>query len=201
MALYPLLRPLAFALDAERAHRATIAALKLMPAGRPPAPDPVLAIRVAGLDFPNPVGLAAGFDKDAEVFAPMLGFGFGFVEIGTLTPRPQAGNSRPRLFRLAEDEAVINRMGFNNGGLDAAKARLAKRPRSGIVGVNIGANKDSADRIADYVAGVRTMSGVADYLTINISSPNTPGLRQLQDEGALRALLGAVRDARPENGP
>src|SRR4051812_43910323 len=134
MALYPLLRPLAFALDAETAHRGTIAALKLMPAGKTAAPDPVLAIRVAGLDLPNPVGLAAGFDKDAEVFAQMLGFGFGFVEIGTLTPRPQPGNPRPRLFRLAEDRAVINRMGFNNGGQAAARGRLERRgggPRRG----------------------------------------------------------------------
>src|SRR4051812_1077530 len=204
MALYPLLRPLAFALDAETTHRATIAALRLMPAGKPVAPDPVLAIRVAGLDFPNPIGLAAGFDKDAEAFAQMLGFGFGFVEIGTVTPRAQAGNPRPRLFRLAEDRAVINRMGFNNHGLDAAKARLGKRHRSGpstplrtgIVGVNIGANKDSADRIADYAAGVRTMAEVADYLTVNISSPNTPGLRGLQDKNALRDLLAAVMESR-----
>ena len=123
MALYSLLRPAIFALDAERAHRMTIQALKLKPAGRPSAPDPVLATRVAGLDFPNPVGLAAGFDKDAEVFAPLLGLGFGFVEVGTLTPRPQAGNARPRLFRLAEDEAVINRMGFNNRGQEEAAAR------------------------------------------------------------------------------
>ena len=123
----------------------------------------------------------------------MLGFGFGFVEIGTLTPRPQAGNARPRLFRLAEDRAVINRMGFNNGGFEAAKARLGRRRRRGIVGVNIGANKDSADRIADYVAGVRAMAPTADYLTVNISSPNTPGLRALQDEGALAELLAADR--------
>src|SRR6185295_6329557 len=116
MALYPLLRPLAFALDAERAHRATIAALKLLPPGRPAEPDPILSVRLAGLTFPNPVGLAAGFDKDAEIFRQMLGFGFGFVEVGTLTPLPQPGNARPRLFRLAEDEAAINRLGFNNRG-------------------------------------------------------------------------------------
>jgi dihydroorotate dehydrogenase len=200
MALYPLLRPLAFALDAERAHRATLAALKLMPSGKPAAPDPMLAIRVAGLDFPNPVGLAAGFDKDAEAFAPMLGFGFGSVEIGTLTPRPQGGNPRPRLFRLAEDHAVINRMGFNNHGLEAARRRLEGR-RRGIVGVNIGANKDSADRIGDYAAGVRTMADVADYLTVNISSPNTPGLRGLQDKGELEGLLSAVMAARGPSGP
>jgi dihydroorotate dehydrogenase len=201
MALYPLLRPFAFALDAERAHQATIAALKWLPAGRPAAPDPVLAVRVAGLDFPNPVGLAAGFDKDGEVFAPMLGFGFGFVEIGTLTPRPQAGNPRPRLFRLARDQAVINRMGFNNQGLAAARARLERRRGTGLVGVNIGANKDSANRIADYAQGVREMADVADYLTVNISSPNTPGLRGLQDKGALAELLAAVTEALGAGGP
>jgi dihydroorotate dehydrogenase len=195
MALYPLLRPFAFALDAERAHRLTIGALKMLPAGRPAAADPMLAIRVAGIDFPNPIGLAAGFDKDAEVFAQMLGFGFGFVEIGTLTPRPQAGNDKPRLFRLREDRAAINRLGFNNRGLEAAKNRLSGRG-VGIVGINVGANKDSEDRIADYAAGVRAMAPLADYLTINISSPNTPGLRALQDRAALEALLAAVMAAR-----
>ena len=201
VALYPLFRPLAFALDAERAHRWTIRALEALPAGRPAETDPRLAVSVAGLDFPNPVGLAAGFDKDAEVWRQMLGFGFGFVEVGTLTPLPQVGNPRPRLFRLAEDEAVINRMGFNNRGQAAAAARLAGRDRrAGIVGVNIGANKDSVDRIADYAAGVRAMAGVADYLTVNISSPNTPGLRALQDKGALNELLAAVMEARG-NGP
>ncbi|HZG46030.1 MAG TPA: quinone-dependent dihydroorotate dehydrogenase [Allosphingosinicella sp.] len=201
MALYPLLRPAVFALDAERAHRLSIAALKVMPAGRPEAADPTLGIRVAGLDFPNPVGLAAGYDKDAEVYAQMLGLGFGFVEVGTLTPRAQAGNPKPRLFRLAEDQAVINRLGFNNGGQAAAAERLARRKRGGIVGVNIGANKDSADRIADYVAGVRAMARYADYLTVNISSPNTPGLRALQDKGALDELLQAVVAERGEGGP
>ncbi len=202
MALYSLLRPAIFALDAERAHRMTIAALKLKPAGRPSALDPVLATRVAGLDFPNPVGLAAGFDKDAEVFAPLLGLGFGFVEVGTLTPRPQAGNPRPRLFRLAEDEAVMNRMGFNNRGQEEAAGRLERRQRGrGIVGINIGANKDSADRIADYARGVTRMAPLADYLTVNISSPNTPGLRALQDKGALTELLAAVVEARGSEGP
>ena len=196
MALYPLLRPALFALDAERAHRMTIAALKLMPRGSGPEHDPVLATRVAGIEFPNPVGLAAGFDKDAEVFAQVLGLGFGSAEVGTLTPLAQEGNPRPRLFRLREDRAVINRLGFNNGGQEAAKKRLERRSRRGIVGVNIGANKDSADRVADYVAGVRAMAPVADYLTVNISSPNTPGLRALQDRGSLDALLGAVMDAR-----
>ena len=195
MALYPLLRPLVFALDAERAHRLTIGALKAIPAGRPAMADPVLTARVAGLDFPNPVGLAAGFDKDAEVYRQMLGLGFGFVEVGTLTPRPQAGNPKPRLFRLAEDRAVINRLGFNNGGLEAAKARLGGK-RAGIVGVNVGANKESADRIADYARAVREMAPLADYLTVNISSPNTPGLRALQDKGALEELVAAVTEAR-----
>jgi dihydroorotate dehydrogenase len=212
MALYPLLRPFAFALDAERAHRLTVRALEMMPPGMPARADPALGIRVAGLDFPNPVGLAAGFDKDAEVFAQMLGLGFGFVEVGTVTPRPQAGNPKPRLFRLAEDRAVINRMGFNNEGMEAAAARLGKRRRggpsaslgagpstplrTGLVGANVGANKDSADRVADYVAGVRAMAPLADYLTINVSSPNTPGLRGLQDREALDELLAAVLEAR-----
>ncbi|WP_114952926.1 quinone-dependent dihydroorotate dehydrogenase [Sphingosinicella terrae] len=196
MALYPLIRPFAFALDAERAHRWTIAALRRLPPGSPARDDPVLATDIGGLHFPNPVGLAAGFDKDAEVFRQMLGFGFGFVEIGTLTPLPQEGNPRPRLFRLVEDRAVINRMGFNNQGQVAALARLRTRRRAGIVGVNIGANKDSGDRIGDYEAGVRAMAGVADFLTINISSPNTPGLRALQDKGALESLLDAVTTAR-----
>ena len=197
MAFYPLVRPVAFALDAERAHRLTIRALKLVPPGLPARHDPVLAVTVAGIDFPNPVGLAAGFDKDAEAFRQMLGFGFGFAEVGTLTPRPQPGNPRPRLFRLREDRAVINRMGFNNRGQEAALARLASRDRRrGIVGANVGANKESADRIADYVAGVRAMEASADYLTINISSPNTPGLRALQDKAALDELLAAVVEAR-----
>jgi dihydroorotate dehydrogenase len=206
VAFYPLIRPLLFRLDAERAHRLAILALKLrsgtaFPAGSPAFPGS-LTTSVAGIGFPSPVGLAAGFDKDAEIADAALGLGFGFVEVGTLTPLPQAGNPKPRLFRLREDRAVINRMGFNNRGQADALQRLARRDRSrGIVGVNIGANKDSADRIADYVEGVRTMSPVADYLTINISSPNTPGLRQLQDEGALRALLSAVQEARIVGGP
>jgi dihydroorotate dehydrogenase len=201
MALYPLLRPLIHALDAETAHRVTIGALKLLPPRRLPDFALPLAIEVAGLHFPSPVGLAAGFDKDAEVPDAMLGLGFGFVEVGTVTPLPQAGNPKPRLFRLAEDQAVINRMGFNNAGQAAALERLRKRERRGIVGVNIGANKGSADRIADYVAGVKAMSSAADYLTVNISSPNTPGLRGLQDEGALGELLSAIREARAADGP
>ena len=196
MSLYALFRPFAFALDAETAHRATIAALSVAPLLPLPSFDPALAIEVAGLSFPSPVGLAAGFDKDGEVPDAMLGLGFGFVEVGTVTPKPQAGNPRPRLFRLKEDRAVINRMGFNNRGQGDALGRLAKRARRGIVGVNIGANKDATDRIADYAAGVREMSPVADYLTVNISSPNTPGLRDLQSGGELAELLAAVREAR-----
>ena len=202
MSLYPLIRPFWFALDAERAHRATIAAVKLLPPRRPPDFPASLKSTVADLEFPTPVGLAAGFDKDAEVAEQMLSFGFGFVEVGTVTPLPQVGNPKPRLFRLVEDKAVINRLGFNNRGQPAAFARLIECTHMhGVIGVNIGANKNSADRIADYVAGVRAMSGIVKYLTINISSPNTPGLRQLQDEGALRALLSAVSEAREKRGP
>lgn len=193
MFLYPLVRPFIHALDAEQAHRLTIAALKTMPPLGAPERDPVLETELAGLRFPNPVGLAAGFDKDAEVPAQMLGLGFGFVEVGTLTPLPQGGNPKPRLFRLAEDRAVINRMGFNNGGQVAALERLRRLgQRAGPIGVNIGANKEAADRIADYAAGARAMVDVADYLTVNISSPNTPGLRALQSEAALKELLAGV---------
>ena len=201
MAFYPLVRPLAFALDAERVHRLTLAGLKALPVPRPPGSPASLRTRVAGIDFANPVGLAAGYDKDAEAPGALLGLGFGFVEVGTLTPRPQAGNAKPRVFRLVGDRGVINRLGFNNGGQAAAQARLEARERRGVLGVNIGANRDSADRIADYAAGVRAMAGVADYLTINVSSPNTPGLRALQDEGALDALLGAAVEARGTAGP
>ena len=207
--MYKLLRPLMFALDAETAHRATIVALKLAPTRVLPTFAPELASEVAGLHFPSPVGLAAGFDKDAECPDAMLGFGFGFVEVGTLTPRPQRGNPKPRLFRLARDHAVINRMGFNNEGHTAGLVRLRQRDRrgpstslrTGVLGVNIGANKDSADRIADYAEGVRAMAPVADYLTVNISSPNTPGLRNLQAGGELDELLAAVREAREPGGP
>ncbi len=200
MSLFDLARPALFRLDPERAHGLTLAALKAVP-WRTARHDPVLATRVAGLDFPSPVGLAAGFDKDAEVPDAMLGLGFGFVEVGTLTPQPQAGNPRPRLFRLVEDEAVINRMGFNNDGQAAARARLARRKRRGVVGINIGANKNATDRIADYVTGVQAMAEVADYLTVNISSPNTPGLRGLQDLGPLTELLTAIKDVRVAGGP
>jgi len=197
--LYRLVRPLAFALDAELAHRLTLKALRLMPPRRPPDFPASLKTRVAGIDFPTPVGLAAGFDKDAEVPEQMLSLGFGFVEVGTLTPQAQRGNPKPRLFRLRQDRAVINRMGFNNGGQPAAHGRLQQHLKMrGIVGVNVGANKDSKDRIADYVRGVRAMAPVANYLTINISSPNTPGLRGLQARGALDELLAAVREVRSD---
>ncbi len=191
--LYRLVRPALFGFEAETAHKLAVTTLKLSPFDRPAKPDGPLATKVAGIDFPNPVGLAAGFDKDGEIPDSLLGLGFGFVEIGSITPQPQAGNPQPRLFRLAEDRAVINRMGFNNHGAEAAVARLAERHgRPGVVGINIGANKDSTDRAADYATMARLMAPLATYLTVNVSSPNTPGLRALQDEGALTALLDAV---------
>ena len=178
-------------LDPEDAHTLAIAALKLGLGPRAPADDPILATDLAGLSLPNPVGLAPGFDKNAEVFGPMLRAGFGFAECGTVTPLAQAGNPRPRLFRLTEDRAVINRMGFNNEGLEAFAARLARRGR-GVVGANIGANKDSEDRLNDYSNALRRLWGMASYITINISSPNTPGLRALQTKDALEDLLGRI---------
>ncbi len=185
-------------LDPETAHELTLRALE---AGLGPrdggGDDPVLAVELAGLRLPNPVGLAAGFDKDARVFGPMLRAGFGFVECGSVTPRPQAGNPKPRLFRLPDDRAVINRMGFNNGGLDSFAARLERRG-AGVVGANLGANKDSPDRTGDYVAGFSRVAELADYVTVNVSSPNTPGLRALQSAQALDELgerLAAARAA------
>ena len=199
---YRLLRPAVFALDAERAHRLAIRALELAPHGAPPMPEGPLATEVAGIAFRNPLGMAAGFDKDGEVPDALLGRGFGHVEVGSITPLPQPGNPKPRLFRLAEDEAIINRMGFNNRGAEAAHARLrARRGRPGVVGINIGANKDSHDRVGDYALMAELMAPLATYLTVNVSSPNTPGLRALQDEGALAGLLDAVLEARGENGP
>jgi dihydroorotate dehydrogenase len=182
-------------LDPEDAHGLAIRALKLGLGPRAGAEDSILATQVAGLSLTNCVGLAPGFDKNAEVFGPMLRAGFGFVECGTVTPLPQVGNPRPRLFRLAEDRAVINRMGFNNEGLEAFAARLSRRG-PGVVGANIGANKDSEDRIADYVTGLTRLWGLASYFTINISSPNTPGLRALQTKAALEELLGRLAQAR-----
>ena len=199
---YPLLRPLLFRLDAERAHGLALLALKLGAPSDPPKPGGLLATRVAGLDFPNPLGMAAGFDKDGEAPDALLGLGFGFAEVGSITPLPQEGNPRPRLFRLAQDRAVINRMGFNNGGAAVAAALLARRlGQPGVVGINIGANKDSVDRVADYATMARLMAPLASYLAVNISSPNTPGLRALQDEGALTGLLDAVLAVRGPSGP
>jgi dihydroorotate dehydrogenase len=183
------------ALDPEDAHGLTLRALKLGLGPHARAADPFLATTLAGLALPNPVGLAAGFDKNAEVPAAMLAAGFGFVECGTVTPLPQAGNPRPRLFRLSEDRAVINRMGFNNVGLERFAANL-KRRKAGVVGANIGANKDAADRIGDYVTGLARLWGLADYFTVNVSSPNTPGLRALQAGEALGELLGRLAVAR-----
>ncbi len=199
--LFPVFRPALFMLDPETAHGLSLAALNALPL---PAAriDPALRTTVAGIDFPGPLGAAPGYDKNGEVPDALLRLGFGFAEVGTVTPLAQAGNPRPRLFRLAEDRAVINRMGFNNAGAEALLARLqARRERGGVVGVNIGANKDSPDRIADYAHLARIMAPLATYLTVNISSPNTPGLRALQDEGALAALLDAVLAARGERGP
>ena len=194
---YSLVRPALFRIEAERAHTLALNALKLMPGGRRAEPGGPLAVEVAGIAFPNPLGMAAGFDKDGEVPDALLGLGFGFAEAGSITPLPQAGNPPPRLFRLAEDRAVINRMGFNNHGAAKALERLrARAGKPGVVGVNIGANKDSADRIADYALMTRLMAPFASYLAVNISSPNTPGLRALQDESALSALLDAVIEAR-----
>lgn len=201
---FAIVSPLLRLLDAETAHRATIKALKALPPLTSAPDDPRLAVSAFGLDFPNPIGLAAGFDKNADVADAMLGFGFGFVEVGTLTPRAQPGNPRPRAFRLVEDRAVINRYGFNNDGHAPALARLSKRAQRGIVGVNVGANKDADDRIADYVAGVRAFAEAASYFTINVSSPNTPGLRDLQEPDTLSDLLARVieaRDAAPVRRP
>jgi dihydroorotate dehydrogenase len=183
--------------DPEHAHRLAIQGLRLLPAMRPRPDDPKLAVRAFGLNFPNPIGMAAGFDKNAEVPDAVLRLGFGFVEIGTVTPKPQIGNPRPRLFRLERDEAIVNRLGFNNDGADRVLRRLAARAHhGGIVGINIGANRDSPDRVADYVRLIETFAPVASYFTVNVSSPNTPGLRNLQQAAALDDLLAKVIDAR-----
>jgi len=205
-ALSPLLRNAGLAnltrdsllrMDAETAHGATITALRLGLAPQQEHPDPAeLATSLCGLDLKNPVGMAAGFDKNAEVPRPLALMGFGMVEIGTVTPRPQSGNDKPRLFRIPEAEGVVNRMGFNNEGHDAAFQRLKGLRVPAALGVNIGANKDSEDFVADYVLGVTRFADLADYLTVNISSPNTPGLRNLQADEALRRLLGEVLSAR-----
>ena len=200
--LYPLAGPLLFRFDPETAHGLTVKALKtgLVPPARG-KDDPALHTRVWGLDFTNPVGLAAGFDKNAEVIDATLNLGFGFVEPGSVTPRPQPGNPRPRLFRLVEQRAIINRMGFNNEGLEVFAQRLERRRGSarrvpGIVGANLGKNKDTADAADDYVISVRRLASLVDYLVVNVSSPNTPGLRALQGRDPLRALLDRALEAR-----
>jgi dihydroorotate dehydrogenase len=194
--LLDLALPFSRLFEAEDAHRLAIRALSMMPKSGPAMDDPRLSVSAFGLNFRNPVGVAAGFDKNAEVPDAILGLGFGFAEVGTLTPMPQAGNPRPRVFRLLRDEGVINRLGFNNEGFHSAAARLSRRKPGGILGVNVGANKDSEDRIADYATGVETFSPYASYLTINISSPNTPGLRDLQSASALDELIKRVLEAR-----
>jgi dihydroorotate dehydrogenase len=198
---YALCRPLLRALPPESAHRLTVLALAAGLGGRSRAPDPpILAQRLWGRDFPNPIGIAAGFDKNALVPDALLGLGFGFVEVGTVTPRPQPGNPKPRVFRLDADRALINRLGFNSLGLDRVIARLEARRRRGIVGVNIGRNRDSADAVADYTEGVRRTAALADYLVVNVSSPNTPGLRDLQARAVLEDLLRQLLAIRAETG-
>jgi dihydroorotate dehydrogenase len=194
---YSLAAPILLRLDPERAHRIAVAAVKLGLAGRDDRPDPPqLACTLWGLHFPNPIGLAAGFDKDAEVFDPMLRLGFGFVEAGSVTPRPQPGNPKPRLFRLVEDGAVINRFGFNSRGLDPFALRLAARSGAGIVGANLGKNKETEDAALDYAQGIAAVAPHADYLVCNVSSPNTPGLRGLQARGPIMDILGRLVEAR-----
>ncbi|MDP2707054.1 MAG: quinone-dependent dihydroorotate dehydrogenase, partial [Burkholderiales bacterium] len=204
--IYRLARPLLFLLDPETAHHATVWVLKHGLTGRSTErDDPILSTRVWDLAFSNPVGLAAGFDKDAEAVDALLGLGFGFVEAGTVTPLPQPGNPRPRLFRLVEDEAVINRFGFNSKGLAAFVERLAARRRkggvAGIVGANVGKNRDATDAAGDYVTGIEAVCGLADYLVCNLSSPNTPGLRGLQEKSQIEALLSRVQEARRRAAP
>lgn len=205
MTLYALARPILFHLDAENAHQLTLRALKLGLAPRPKkVEDPALRVTLWNRSFPNPVGLAAGFDKNAEVIAQMLGMGFGFVEAGTVTPKPQDGNPRPRVFRLPDEEAVINRMGFPSVGVakfkDNLQAFLARKPHpEGVVGLNIGMNKEQTDPASDYTGLIRSLGGMADYLTINISSPNTPGLRNLQQKEPLNELLAAVMEERKKS--
>jgi dihydroorotate dehydrogenase len=194
---WALTRPLLQSLDPEAAHRLTVAALHLLPLRSGGRDDPRLAVRAFGLTFPNPLGIAGGFDKHAEAPDALLGLGFGFAEVGTVTPRPQAGNPRPRVFRLPQEAAIINRYGFNSEGHAAVVRRLTRRAgRGGIVGVNIGANRDATDRVADYVAGVEAFAALATYLVVNVSSPNTPGVRDLQATEALDALLARVLEAR-----
>jgi dihydroorotate dehydrogenase len=183
-------------IDPETAHGLAIRALQLAPLPPARADDPILATTVAGLHLPNPVGLAAGLDKNGEALHGLSRLGFGFVECGSVTPLAQPGNPKPRLFRLSEDRAIINRMGFNNAGLEAFASHLAARPRNAVIGANLGANKDTEDKAADYVAGLIRLKGLADYVTVNVSSPNTPGLRALQGRAALDDLLGRLAEAR-----
>ena len=187
-------------MDPETAHRLAIRALQVTPLPAPGADDPILKTRIAGLEMSNPVGLAAGLDKNGEALEGLSRLGFGAVECGSVTPRAQPGNPKPRLFRLSEDRAIINRMGFNNEGLEPFAARLARRPKRTPIGANLGANKDTEDKAADYVAGLKRLAGLADYFTVNISSPNTPGLRALQGREALDDLLGRINEARPADG-
>ena len=198
--LFPVLRPALFALDAERAHTLTIRMLSTWAKSNAPLArgfgDPMLRTTVAGLEFANPLGLAAGVDKDGRAIDGFFGLGFGGVEIGTLTPLAQPGNPKPRIFRLVQDRAIINRLGFNNNGIDGALPRAKAARRAGMLGINVGANKDTADRVEDYRIGVAKAAAIADYVTINISSPNTPGLRDLQHGAALAELLAAADAAR-----
>jgi dihydroorotate dehydrogenase len=186
-------------LDPEAAHQLAIKALQFTPLPTPGADDPVLHTRLAGLDLPNPIGLAAGLDKNGEALHGLARLGFGFVECGSVTPLAQPGNPKPRLFRLSEDRAIINRMGFNNAGLEAFAGRLADRPKTAVIGANLGANKDTEDKAADYVKGLIRLKGLADYVTVNVSSPNTPGLRALQGRAALDDLLGRLAAARGDD--
>lgn len=183
-------------MDPETAHGLAIRALQTAPLPRPPADDPILRTHLAGLDLPNPVGLAAGLDKNGVALNGLSRLGFGFVECGSVTPLAQPGNPRPRLFRLSEDRAIINRMGFNNAGLEAFAARLQARPSGVVTGANLGANKETEDKAADYVIGLKRLKGLADYVVVNVSSPNTPGLRALQGRAALDDLLGRLAEAR-----
>jgi dihydroorotate dehydrogenase len=198
--LFPFARPVLSGLDPETAHALTIRGLSFLPALSPPPDDPRLGMELLGRRFPNPVGLAAGYDKQCEIPDQLLALGFGFVELGGVVPEPQRGNSRPRVFRLMRDEAVINRMGLNSDGLTVVRQRLERRRgRTGIVGVNIGANKDSRDRIRDYVMCIEALCGLVDFLTVNVSSPNTPGLRDLQGEAFLDEILARAVEARAEH--
>lgn len=195
--IYKLAKPVIFKMDPEKAHQLTIKALKTgLSLDRCTQKDGRLQQELWGLNFNNPLGMAPGFDKNAEVPNELINLGFGFVEVGTITPKPQEGNPKPRIFRLIKDQGVINRLGFNNEGHDAALLRLQGRNMNGVIGVNIGVNKESDNRVEDYLKGFQTFQGVADYFTINISSPNTPGLRDLQSPEALDELLGSLMQAR-----